>query len=400
MRTTHWMPNPQFMVAMLLLLLLACGPLNRLQEITRKGQVLATGVAIMGEGNYLAFDAYENLRELPGYRLEIRSSSRDQSGYLSSRITTSEHDAQGNVYTVTRTPTGQQHQVYFVDGHTYVFEAEYNGWVNLDADSLAEAQQNRAGTLAGLSQTESFIQLLPQFGAVPTETGRETIQNRMATRYKLEYIAAELAETFGNQVDVAIDLRGTLWVDDQTKALLRSEILLYDHDTGQRRQEFLLEVTEIGNIAPIVAPEPVVNPAAIVSATATSQAWSLIQAELNYGGQPVFFELIPVQVSQATTGLDAGAEMQLILRQIPPNLLATETELFLTELGRQLSMSIPKHNKIIASDGFKITDIDPPAHSVEVIYFFKINLEDFNHVELVLASSGNPIFAPVPVAGN
>jgi hypothetical protein len=388
------------MVMVLLLLLLACGPLNRLQDFTRKGQVLATGVAIMGEGNYLAFDAYENLQGLPGYRLEIRSSSRDQSGYLSNQITTSEHDAQGNVYTLTRTPAGRENEIYFVDGHTYVFEAQYNGWVELGTVTLAEAQQNSVGSPAGLSQTENFMQLLPQFGAVPTEAGHETIQDRAATRYELEYITAELAETFGNQVDVAIDLQGTLWIDDQTRALLKSEILLYDNDTRQPRQEFLLEVTEIGNIEPIVAPEPVVNPAAIVSATATSQAWSLIQAELNYGGQPIFFELIPVQVSQATAGLDAGAEMQLILRQIPPNLLATETELFLTELGRQLSMSIPKYNMIIASDGFQITNVDSQTHSVEVIYLFKANLEDFSHVELVLASSGNPIFAPVPVAGN
>ncbi len=395
-------PHAITIAIIIALLLLACGPLNRLQDLNRKGRVLATGVAVIGKGNYLAFEAYEKLQRLPGYRLEDRSTVRDQAGNLSTLITIKEYDPQGNAYILTLTPDGQQNEIYFVDGHTYVFENQYDGWTDRGATTPAEAQQTGDSFPAELNRIENVMQLLPQFGAVPTEAGKETIQNRPVTRYELEYVTAELAETFGDQVDAVTNLHGTLWIDDQTGALLKSEIFLYDKESRQPRREFLLEVSEIGNIAPILPPSPVIDPAAIVAATATAQAWSVLQVTVQYQNQPISFELAPIRVSPASPdspNLSAG--MQISLRQLPSNLpLDTEAELFLEQLSLQLTLSIPEHNKMVTSSGFEIESIDSRTGSMEAVYFFDADLEDFSYVELIVARQGNPLFVPVPVEGN
>ena len=90
--------------------------------------------------------------------------------------------------------------------------------------------------------------------------------------------------------------------------------------------------------------------------------------------------------------------MRLSLRQLPPDLaLDTELKSFLTRLGQQLTLSIPKQNKIVKSDGFRVEDVDTQNNTVEVVYLFKTDLANFSHVELILSSSGNPLFMPVPV---
>ena len=144
----------KMIAAALLLLGLACGPLNRLQELTQKGRVLATGVAVMEEGNFLAFEAYEKLQRLPGYRLESRSTFRDRAGNLSTTMTTSDYDSRGNAYIITQTPDGQQQELYFVEGHTYIFDAEHEGWLDLGAVSPADRKTRIRQIVVNIARTE------------------------------------------------------------------------------------------------------------------------------------------------------------------------------------------------------------------------------------------------------
>ncbi len=388
----------QFITIFLLLLLLACGPLDQLQDLNRKGRALATGVAVIDEGDFLAFEAYENLQRLPGYRLESRNILRDESGNLLTFQTVSQIDSQGNAYIVTQTPDGQQQEIYVVEGHTYVFDPQYEGWVDLGAIAPANIPQTGDRSPVDFNQPERMMQLLPQIGAVPTEAGRETIQNRSVTRYELDYVTAELAEAFGNHIDTALDLYGTLWIDDQTGALLRSEVLIFRDGTRQPHQELVLETTDIGNIDPIILPFTVVDTNAIISATATAQAWSMLPAKINYQGQAITFELVPIRAGQTSQQAGLAVDLQLVLNQLPAELsLDTDVKPFLTQLQHQLTLSLPKHNKVVASNGFRVEDIDPEHRSIEVVYQFKANLQDFDYVELIVAGAGNPQFAPVPV---
>jgi hypothetical protein len=236
--------------------------------------------------------------------------------------------------------------------------------------------------------------------------GRETLLNQPVTRYAI----ADTVEAFGQEAaSLPLDLRGTLWIDDETGAVIKSEIFLYERENSQPAQEFIMEISEIGQIAPLTAPTPIVDPTAIASATATAQVQVVLPAKLNYQGEAVSFEIIPLRVSQAPDSSPLRAEVQLILRQLPEAIFQeTSFEPFLGQLREQLTLSIPERNLIVTSNGFRLADSDGPDlagqdhlttenHTLEVFYFFNADLEDFSHVELILSGQGNPLFAPVPV---
>lgn len=385
---------------LLLSLILACGPLDRLREQNQQRQALATGAAIIDQNNRLAADAYKKIQTLPSYRLESRSIRQDSAGNRTSQVIISEYDAQRNRHTLTQAPNGQEHEVYFVDGHTYVFDPQYEGWLDLGAVTPAEAQQ-RGESVSPVSpgSVESLVQLLTQFAVVPIEAGHEILNNRPATRYELQFIMAQITEAFGREpTDPSMTLRGMLWVDDATGALLKSEFLLYEGQADQPTQEYLLEVSEIGNIAPITVPAPVVDPEAIAAATATAQAWTVLKGVLDYQGKQINFELIPVRATQVPDSSPRSARIQLILRQLPESLfLEAELEPFLIQLREKLLLSIPKRNLVVTSSGFRLENSDSQNRTLEVLYFFNADLEDFDHVELIFSRPGNPLFAPVPV---
>ena len=388
-------------VTLLLLTTLACGSLERLREFNQQSQTSTTETAIAGHDRHLNItEAYEKSQALPGYRLENQHIGRDNAGNRTKQITSSEYDAQGNIHLVTQKPAGQQSEFYFVDGYTYEFEPQYEGWVNLGLTPLIEAQLVSKVPPASLKPVESIVQLLSQLGAAPTEMGRETLLNRPVTRYAI----ADTVEAFGKaSATPPLDLRGTLWIDDETGAVIKSEIFLYEGENSQPAQEFILEISEIGQIDPITAPTPVIDPTAIASATATAQVQVVLPARLNYQGEAVSFEIIPLRVSQTPDSSPRRAEVQLILRQLPDAIFQeTSLEPFLGQLREQLTLSIPERNLIVTSDGFRLADSDGPDLAgqnlaLEVFYFFNADLEDFNHVELILSGQGNPLFAPVPV---
>lgn len=387
------------MVSMIFLLL-ACGPVNRLQELDHKGRVLATGVATISEGNYSAFEAYEKLHRLPGYHLASRNTLRDAAGNISNALFSSQRDAQGNSHILAQMPDGQQTEIYVIAGRTYIYDKRYEGW--LDPNTLPAAERTSQDILYRFeaNQFSLPLQLLSQFGAVPTEANQEVIEGRAATRYELDYVIGQLTKTFAARRTNNSELEGAIWIDDETGALLRAEIRFYEDNASYPNQEFVLEISQIGNIAPIILPSPSINPQAVVSATATAQAWSALQMKIIYQDERVDFEVIPVQISQATGKL-AGptAHLLLALRRLPPRLLLQpEAELFLSQLRQQLSLSIPSQNMVVNSTGFQLEKIDRDAQTIDVIYFFEAALEDFSHVELILSGPGNPIFAPVPVS--
>ena len=137
---------------------------------------------------------------------------------------------------------------------------------------------------------------------------------------------------------------------------------------------------------------------AIAAATATAQAWTILDALLDYGDERLMFEMIPMRVSQAANASPRRAEVQLRLRQLPAALFSeSNAEPFLLRLREHLSLSIPERNLIVTSTGFRLETHDAQQRSLEVSYLFNADLEEFSHVELILAQPGNPIFVPVPV---
>ncbi|RMF05053.1 MAG: hypothetical protein D6768_01810, partial [Chloroflexi bacterium] len=246
------------------------------------------------------------------------------------------------------------------------------------------------------NQPLQFIPWLAQFGAVPTPVGEDSVQGRPVMRYNLQYIVANLAEAAGrSDADSAPRLSGALWVDAETGALLKADILLAGGASAEQTQEFQLEVSQVGAIAPIEPPAPVIDPALTVAATATAQAWVALNVEFEYQGQPLKLEMVPVRVRQ--TGPNR-AELQILLRNLPPNLRsALDQDSLLTALLPRLTLSIPQQNLTVQSDQFEIAGAQPDDDTVDARYFFGVNLADFEHVELIFSGSANPVFAPVPV---
>ena len=375
-------------------LTLACGPLDRLRTVNQQPQTTITGAANIRDNSHLAAEAYQKIETLPGYRLEIRHTIRSKTGQPASQTVIKEYDPAGNVYTRSQMDDGSQTESYHIVGQTYRFDPQYDGWINLGTATPADLPPD-----GEISLTAS-MQLLTQYGAAPTEAGHEMVNNRPATRYRLDYMVTELAELFGQEpANTPLELRGTLWLDDETGALLKSEILLYQGQADQPAQEFVLEISQIGQIKPIAVPRPVVDSKAIVTATATAEAWNVLNINLVYGDEQLSFEVIPLQVSQVPNSSPRRADMQLILRQLPDKLFR-ELEPFLAYLQGQLTLSIPKRNLVITSSGYTLENSNAAEQTLTVTYSFKADLEDFSHVELIIAGVGNPLFAPVPVENN
>ena len=282
----------QWVAAAILLSLtaLACGPWDRLWEANRQQQAAATSAVIIRHSSQVAANAYNSIETLPGYRLTSRHLVRNAStGGETSQVVIKTLDGAGNFHLQTESGDGVQSELYVVDGHTYRFDPEYQGWVD-----------SGDGPPAGEISAIDSMHRLTQFGATPTQSGHETLNGRPATRYRLSYVVADMAELFDQELAGApFDLRGTLWVDEETGALLKSELLLYEDETGQPVQEFLLEIGDIGQVEPVAVPVPVVDPAAIVAATATAEAWTILETAMIYREEQINFELIPLEISAA-----------------------------------------------------------------------------------------------------
>lgn len=379
--------------------MLACTPLSRLREISPSEDVSATKVATINENSQLIAEAYEKIETLPGYRLESRYVISGEGGHRLGYTLVGEYDATGNRHIFMQTANHQQVELFFVEGHTYLFESQYNGWIDLGPISPVELQQRDGFLPADFSLMQNPAQWLTRFSAAPTQANVERYRGRPATRYILQPMIAELSKAFDQEPSrLSVNLNGALWIDQETGALLKSEIILYDSETGQSIQEYRLEIGDIGDVAPIIPPTPVVDPEASVSATATAQGWSVLDGEMNYRGTPIRFELIPLKVIQIPDTSPLNAEVHIILRQLPEHIFqGANLEPFLAQLRQQLTLSIPKRNLIVTSSGFRLGQQTVEERSLQVIFAFNANLEDFNRVELILSGRGNPQFAPVPV---
>jgi hypothetical protein len=381
------------------LIVLACSPLARWQEVDQQ-QTVTTKPTSEDENDVLNINkAYEKLQTLPGYRLESEHVVRDNENNQTTRETIiNQYDSSGNAHILIQHPDGQQSEVYFVDGHTYIFETEYEGWVNLGAVPPTEIPQaSDEVTLASLKLTKELRQRLTQPEGGPIKQGHEMLLDRSVTRYAI----TDTLDTLGQEpASPPIHLRGSLWVDDQTGAVIKSEMFLYENEKNLPIQELGLEVSHIGNVPPITVPTPVVDPTAMAAATATATALvqTVLPAKLNYQGQPVDFEIVPLRVKQVPDSSPRSGEVRLVLRQLPDSLFQEASfEPFLAQLRERLTLSIPERNLIITSSGFRLEERDSKNRTLEVLYFFNADLEDLRYVELILSGQGNPIFAPVPV---
>jgi hypothetical protein len=378
-------PHPAKWPWLLLIgLLLACTPFNRLAELNRSGQAVATGVAVVNQGDFTALAAYDKLESLPGYQQHTQLLLRDETNSAVTLTAARTHDARGNSHTITQQANQPPLETYLVDGQSYTFNPAYNGWV-----VAAAANPEQQALTASIMQLPRW---LAQFGAVPTVIGPEVVEGRAATRYALRYLTAALAAESPPQA--APRLEGTLWVDDDTGALIKAEILLFESDGRQPNQEFSLTVSDIGQGAPIEAPAPVIDLAGQVAATATAQTWSVVDINLTYQNQPLTFELIPLAVSQPQAG---PATVKLTLRRLPEHILASPDD-FLAQFQQQLTLSLPETNVTVVSTGYTVADSPAAAPGdLEAGYQFEANLQNSQHAELIIAGAGNPIIAPVPV---
>lgn len=367
---------------MTLWLMLTCSAVTQLPTLSVR-QVLTPETTRVEPVDFNLAAAFARLAVLPGYQLVSQNTTRDSAGEPVLLTSTTEIDLAGSSHTLTYSSDGSETETYVVAGRGYTFDPQYAGWVEQPAPPLA------------LTEADRLIQRLAPFDASLREAGRGSIAGRSAIRYELQYSRADLTQAFGNN---AADVSGLVWVDTETGAPLKLEIRLYPDKAGQPGQEFELEVSQIGQIAPIAAPTPVVDPAAIAAATTTAQSLTVLEASLDYQGELLRFELTPMQVIQSPNVTPLTAEMRLLLRQLPPQLfLPTNLEPFLTHLGGQLALSIPERNEAVPSSSFRLESSDTAQNSLEVVYVFKANLEDFSHVELILSGQGNPAIAPVPV---
>jgi hypothetical protein len=357
--------------------------------LNRSRQILATLETMVEEGDRPALTAYQRLHKLPGYQLEGRHIIRTKDGDETVNQISTTYDENGNSHTVRHGAAGQTDESYLVGGRLYYFDPQQQIWVEAE---------NASGDYGNIDYQFPF-HWLGQMGIIPTATGQDTIAQRPATRYSLRSIMSELMGAVG-QPDAAPTsrLQGTLWVDEETGALLKSELLLFENGSSQPIQEFALEVVKVGDIAPIEAPSSAASPGAAIAATATAQAWSAVQVTLNLRDQdqPTTFALIPVEIRQLNPGL---ASLQIILQQLPANVLVSpELDSFLDELEKRLTLSIPQNNLTTASMQYQLEEVDPIQTRLTVRYSFNADLDNFDHVELIITGSGNPIFAPVPVA--
>jgi hypothetical protein len=141
-----------------------------------------------------------------------------------------------------------------------------------------------------------------------------------------------------------------------------------------------------------------IDPTAAAVATGTAQIQLALPARMNYRGEIIRFDVIPVQATRHLDSVPRQAEVALILNRLPGNLFLEESlDPFLAQLREQLTLSIPEQNLVVTSAGYQLTDRNPINRTIKVSYTFNADLENQSHVELIIAGSGNPIVIPVPV---
>ena len=385
-------PHPQIekkkliITTLLLLMTLACGPLYRLQEFNRQNQVTPTATSPIGRKNQLNIaEAFAKTQTLPGYRFEQRHIFRANDGRQSKQLTSGEVDPWGNVHRVNQSPEGQPQEIIVVDNRIYEFSPEYQGWINSSDDQLIGNS-----SLADLTSVKKIIQLTTQAGTVPLEVKQETMLNRQTTRYSI----ADTVQTD----QTAVDLRGTLWVDEQTGAIIKSELFLYNNSDSLPVEEFVLTVDNIGNAETITVPSPIIDPMVAVAATETAQMQLALPARMNYRGEIIKFDVIPIQATRLLDTAPRQAEVALMLNRLPGSLFLEDSlDPFLAQLRGQLTLSIPEQNLVVTSAGYQLADKNPINRTIRVSYTFNADLENQAHVELIIAGPGNPLIMPVPV---
>ena len=87
------------MMAGFVIVLLACGPLDRFRPTTPPPTATASETTLLRANSQLIARAYQVIETLPGYRLETRHLVRDEAGQLISQvIITKAYDPAGNLY--------------------------------------------------------------------------------------------------------------------------------------------------------------------------------------------------------------------------------------------------------------------------------------------------------------
>ena len=385
-------PHPQILkkkliiATLLLLMTLACGPLYRLQEFNRQNQGTPTATSPTGKKNELNIaEAFARTQTLPGYRFEHQHILRDNDGRQTKHVTSGEVDSWGNIRLVNQSPEGQSQEIYVVDNRGYEFAPEYQGWIN--SPDHADIDNSN---IKNLTSVKNVIQLTTQAGTVPVQIKQETVLNHQTTRYSI-------ADTVQSD-QTRTDLRGTLWVDNETGAVIKSELFLYKNSDSLPAEEFVLTISNIGNVDTITVPSPVVDPTAAIAATETAQIQLALPAKMSYHGEIIKFDVIPLQATRMLDLVPRQAEVVLMLNRLPGNLFLEDSlNPFLAQLREQLTLSIPEQNLVVTSAGYQLIDKNPINRTIKVSYTFNADLENQAHVELIIAGSGNPLVMPVPV---
>ncbi len=382
-------PRPQnkkkiIIATLVLLMILACGSLDRLQTFNRQSQTQPTQTLPKRNALNIA-QAYAKMQTLPGYFFENRQVVRDSRGHQTEQIVSGEVDAQGNLHFFNRDFEGRQQEIYIIEPYVYVFEPEFQGWMTTPRNEWAGGSH-----FTELPAIQELIQLTTQTKAAPIKENAGIILDRPSTRYT---VAGTIQ--MNNR---PVELRGTFWIDDETDALIKAETFFYRNSGSLPDREFTLTISQIGATEPIRAPMPVIDPTAATGAEATAQALVIFPAKINYRGEVIHFELMPVRVTHLSNTAPRQAKVEFLLRGLPDSLFVEKNaESFLAQLKEKLTLSIPEQNLIITSSGFEFNTPYPDSQTLQISYFFNADLENLDHVEVILAGPGNPLFMPVPV---
>jgi hypothetical protein len=161
-----------------------------------------------------------------------------------------------------------QTRTYFVEDYrtslegSPVYQIKNGRYICVQDDEAERLFRNGPGSaFEAYAITATGVQWLSV--AQENDDGDETIAGRDASRYDLESRvpdAQKILERFDNKelqarVDAAgaFELTGTLYLDQETLALVRFESI-YDDTAHHRRTEFLFEITEWGSTPDILAP--------------------------------------------------------------------------------------------------------------------------------------------------
>lgn len=194
--------------------------------------------------------AFEAIRRLPGCRLESTYRGRTTGEAEQFLRFVEEVDASGNYHLLVydQEEGDPALDLFYVQGHLYLAQEE--AYLDLGA------QDEEYGESMYGSYFLPFTAFLAGAGRLEA-AGHETVNGLAATKYRATLDPWVLA--LGAQQNIRYSSEGFFWVSDEYGALVKATARASWSDQGKDSEiEVEIEVSEVGKIAPIEPPQPVI----------------------------------------------------------------------------------------------------------------------------------------------